>query len=68
MLCKLDVGLNCVTECTEKILAGTSESLRKIDDAAQQKLNTPLEKKTYKIVVPKVDEKFPDLGNVKTQI
>ena len=68
MLRKLDIGLNCVTESAEKILAGTSESLQKIADAAQQKLNTPIEKKTYKIVVPKVDEEFPDLGNVKTQI
>ena len=68
MLHKLNVGLNYVTESAEEILGGTSESLWKIADAAQQKLNTPLEKKTYKIVVPKVDEEFPDLGNVKTRI
>ena len=68
MLRKIDVALNCVTESPEEILAATSETLQKIADTAQQKLNTPLEKKTYKIIVPKVDEEFPDLGNIKTQI
>ena len=68
MLRKLDVALNCVRESREEILAATSKTWLKIADTAQQKLNTPLEEKTYKIIVPKVDEEFPDLGNIKTNI
>lgn len=68
MLRKLDVGLNCITESSEEIMSGTSESLQRVADAALQRGNISLENKRYKIIIPEVDEEFPDMGNEKTQI
>lgn len=68
MLRKLDVGLNCITESSEEIMSGTSESLQRVADAVLQRGNISLENKRYKIIIPGVDEEFPDMGNEKTQI
>ena len=68
LLRKLDMALNCVSESEEEIKSATNEDLQKFADAAQMRQQLPLEKKTYKISVPAVDEEFPELGTTKTLI
>ena len=62
------MALNCVPQSEEQIKSATNEDLPEFADAAQVRQQLPMEKKTYKISIPAVDEEFPELGTTKTLI